>query len=61
MFTHLFDFSGYHQLGDIATIFFFLLFAGIVVRVFFLKKTFVTRMSNMPLDSPEADEINDGE
>lgn len=61
MFRHLLDFNGYQSLGDISTIFFFLLFVGIVVRVLFLKKPFVTRMSNMPLDSPDADEIKDGE
>ena len=61
MFKQLFDFSVYQHYGDISTVIFFVLFVGIVARVLFLKKPFVTRMSNLPLDSTDADAIKDGE
>jgi hypothetical protein len=56
MFKNLMDFAGYRTLALISTLFFFAMFAGIVIRVMFMKKTHVTEMSNLPLEgnSPPA-------
>ncbi len=38
MFKNLVDFTGFETLGTVTTVFFFLLFVGVIVWVFFLKK-----------------------
>ena len=60
MFKDLVDFSGYEWLGTVTTVFFLLLFAGIVVRVFFLKKKYISEMGNLPLES-DGNEIEEKE
>ncbi|MFZ1728829.1 MAG: hypothetical protein WBQ23_03105 [Bacteroidota bacterium] len=53
MFKTLVDFSGYETLGIVATVFFFALFVGMIVRVMLLKKKFINKMENLPLQSDD--------
>ncbi|MFA6232872.1 MAG: hypothetical protein WC824_01620 [Bacteroidota bacterium] len=53
MFKTLVDFSGYETLGVVTTVFFFALFVAMIVRVLFLKKKFISKMENLPLQSDE--------
>ncbi len=53
MFKTLVDFSGYESLGIAVTVFFFLLFVAMIVRVMLLKKKFISTMENLPLESDE--------
>jgi hypothetical protein len=61
MFKSLVDFSGYEALGIITTVFFFLLFVGIIVRVMFLKKKYVKEMEHLPLEPDDGNAIEDKE
>jgi uncharacterized BrkB/YihY/UPF0761 family membrane protein len=53
MFKTLVDFSGYETLGVVVTVFFFALFVAMTVRVMLLKKQFISKMENLPLNSDE--------
>lgn len=61
MFKNLVDFTGFETLDVLATVFFFLLFVGIIVWVFFLKKKYVTKMENLPLESDDGTTTADKE
>jgi cbb3-type cytochrome oxidase subunit 3 len=53
MFKSLVDFSGYETLGVAVTVFFFALFVAMIVWVMFLKKKYIARMENLPLQSDD--------
>ena len=53
MFKNLVDFADFETSAVIATVFFFLLFVGVLVWVFFLKKKYVSDMENLPLQSDD--------
>ncbi len=44
------DLNNYDMLAAISTVFFFLLFAGIVIRVLFMRKKYTMYMEKLPLD-----------
>ena len=50
MFRQLIDFSNYTELGVVSTVFFFLLFSGLVVGVLLMKKSYIDHMEELPLD-----------
>jgi hypothetical protein len=50
MFKDLLDFSGNSIYAVISTALFFLIFVGVVIKVIFMKKSFTTKMSNLPLE-----------
>jgi hypothetical protein len=50
MFRDLLDFTGFSALALLSTLFFLLLFLGVVIRVAFLKPGYTTNMSALPLD-----------
>ena len=50
MFKDLVDFADNRIYALLSTVFFFALFAGVVVKVIFMKKSHVTKMSNLPLE-----------
>lgn len=53
MFKSLLDFSSYETLGAVATVLFFVIFAGVIVLVFRMKKPYLTRMENLPLQNDD--------
>ncbi|MBE0642467.1 MAG: hypothetical protein IH600_00125 [Bacteroidetes bacterium] len=53
MFKSLVDFSGYESLGTAVTVFFFVLFIAMIVWVLLLKKKYVKKMENLPLQSDD--------
>ncbi|MDT8322600.1 MAG: hypothetical protein RRA94_00710 [Bacteroidota bacterium] len=61
MFKNLVDFTGFETLDVLTTVFFFLIFVGIVIWVFFLKKKYVSKMENLPLESDEGSTTADKE
>ncbi|MCB2204533.1 hypothetical protein KQI65_07280 [bacterium] len=61
MFKKLVDFTGFETLGVIALLFFFLLFLGIVLWTLFLKKKYVSKMENLPLESEDDTKTADKE
>jgi hypothetical protein len=53
MFKSLVDFSGNETLAVVVMVFFFAIFVAVLVRVFFLKQRYITRMENLPLQSDD--------
>lgn len=53
MFKNLVDFSGYETFAVATMVFFFAIFVGVLVRVFFLKKSYVSEMEHLPLQSDD--------
>jgi cbb3-type cytochrome oxidase subunit 3 len=53
MFKNLVDFTGFETLAVVTMVFFMLIFVGVVIWAFFLKKKYVSRMENLPLESDE--------
>ncbi len=53
MFKSLVDFSQYESFGVLVTVFFFLLFIGMIVWVLLLKKKYIKKMENLPLQSDD--------
>ncbi len=61
MFKNLVDFTGFETLGTVTTVFFFLIFVGVIVWVFFLKEKYVSKMEQLPLESDEGTTTADKE
>jgi len=53
MFKQLIDTTSYESYALLATVFFFLFFLGMLVRVLTLKKSYITEMERLPLDSSD--------
>ncbi|MDX9758855.1 MAG: hypothetical protein RBU27_06810 [Bacteroidota bacterium] len=53
MFKSLLDFSSYESLGAVATVLFFAIFLAVIVLVFRMKTSHVTRMENLPLQNDD--------
>ena len=61
MFKNLLDFSAWNGWASLSTVFFFVLFTGLSIGVFFLKKSHTQRMSLLPLDDGAATAPKSGE
>lgn len=53
MFKRLVDLSLYEVLGITATVFFFIAFVALIIWVLFLKKGYINKMKNLPLESDD--------
>jgi len=53
MFKQLIDTTSYDGYALVATVFFFLFFFGMLVRVLTLKKSYIAEMERLPLDSSD--------
>ena len=64
MFSELLKSSGAGNLQIAVMIFFFLIFVGVIVWMFKMKKPFIEKMENLPLDESNSfssnGEINNG-
>ena len=61
MFKNLLNFDSNADWAAIVTLFFFLIFVGIVVRTLMLKKGHTKRMSDLPLEKEGQDVSQHGE
>jgi hypothetical protein len=61
MFKHLLDFSSWNGWASVSTVFFFVLFAGLLLGVHFLTKSHTTRMSQLPLEDAAVEAPKNGE
>jgi len=50
MFKRLVDLTGYEIAGIATTVAFFIAFIAILVRVYFLRATYIEEMGHLPLD-----------
>jgi hypothetical protein len=53
MFKELIHNMGFQSLSTISTVVFFVVFLGILLRVFLLRKDFTDKMGNLPLEDGE--------
>jgi len=53
MFKQLIDTTSYEGYALVATVFFFFFFLGMLLRVLTLKKSYITEMERLPLDSSD--------
>ncbi len=60
MFKHLMDSAAYNDAAAAATVLFFAIFAAILLRTIFLKKSFTNHMSRLPLDEDREDASTNG-
>jgi hypothetical protein len=58
MFHELFSSQGFQTLASISTVFFFVIFVGILIWVALLKKDFTSAMGRLPLDDNGQSIIN---
>ncbi len=53
MFKYLMDMNNYETLAAMSTVFFFLLFIGIVIGVLFMRRQHTVYMEKLPLDEKD--------
>jgi len=53
--------AGYEFFQGLSLLLFFLVFAGVIVSIIFMKKDHINKMSNMPLDLKDKQGTNYGD